>query len=722
MSDLPPGEYSELLVGQHWPSSTSMTTVRDAMAHRGTTATRFSDLSEQLRLIQSGPIANQSGITADEIREVFNRGERDARAVAANNQTKHAAYLAAHGSAESLRKTLGTIAQEGNSKIEEIQASKGSLSEKITKITDLVLTSQSQASIEAANCAAEILDATQNIFTKQGLDHSAREFAKHHGNDIASMFTSPDPSAVREKVTALLNPPDAPQGPTSTPARHIQGAAEEVATPLPSPLPRSDNSSRHLENFNQEANISLTPVPPAKHILRHGEEYGPSPVAAVNPVTPRPAPTPTPHASPSPSPIASSPVPTTAANPAAGPTPHASPGAVPVSNAAATSPVALTQNFEHGLHVGAEVAPAPAPPSTPTIAETHPTISTTPTPSPPPPVIAHPPAVEAPTAVGAIHPPSDIAATYPAAPLAQAAPPVAPAAMAAPGPLPGYGADLRAPTPAAPAGPTGSSTPPAAASPSSTAATAQSLSQPAVVRRSAVPAATLVEQAVTATSGGAAAGALSAEATARGRLRRLLAFVARQQPRLRWAAGDRDDGSTVVVTDLASGWIPPHITVPTVLRLLSPARRRGSVMDLLGPVTVAVQVAPGDPLPAVDRGDPPPAARVARCETAAVDLGWDLIQATQWRDGLPRLAHTLVKATCGRTGVLDSEIALLREYLSAIGTRVLAGYPDAVDTTALSNWQLLAAIESFVTADPGVATYHLGWFTALTAQATPRSC
>ncbi|MCV7316336.1 DUF5631 domain-containing protein [Mycolicibacillus parakoreensis] len=255
------------------------------------------------------------------------------------------------------------------------------------------------------------------------------------------------------------------------------------------------------------------------------------------------------------------------------------------------------------------------------------------------------------------------------------------------------------------------------ANPSSAPGTGQSLGQPTVVRRSSAPAAAVVEQAVTATSGGAAAGALSAEATARQRLRCLLAGVARQQPRLRWAAGERDDGNTLLVTDLASGWIPPHIAVPTAVRLLAPARRRGDLGDLLGPVTVSVQLLPGDALPRLGRDDPQPATQVARSAAPADELGWELIQTTQWRDGLPLLAHTLVKAACARTGVLNSEIALLREHLTELGTRVLDGYPGEVDVTALTNWQLLAAIESFIDADPRAATYHLGWFTALTAPA-----
>lgn len=41
------------------------------------------------------------------------------------------------------------------------------------------------------------------------------------------------------------------------------------------------------------------------------------------------------------------------------------------------------------------------------------------------------------------------------------------------------------------------------------------------------------------------------------RAQRLLGFVARQEPGLRWAVGVLADGSTLLVTDIAHGWIPP---------------------------------------------------------------------------------------------------------------------------------------------------------------------
>jgi Family of unknown function (DUF5631)/Family of unknown function (DUF5632) len=220
-------------------------------------------------------------------------------------------------------------------------------------------------------------------------------------------------------------------------------------------------------------------------------------------------------------------------------------------------------------------------------------------------------------------------------------------------------------------------------------------------------------QAVAATAAGAVAGAASADATARARLQRLVAAVARQQPRLAWAAGDRTDNTTVLATDLASGWIPPGIDLPAAITLLPPARRRGDLETLLGEVTVAEGYTPIHHLP--DEDEPLPTSRRPRCVPDIDELGWELSQATQWRDGLPRLAHTLAKAASTGTGVLDSEVDLLHEHLAAISTRVLDSYPDHVDADDVGNWQLLAAIDALVAGDKTAANYHLAWFQACRA-------
>lgn len=88
-----------------------------------------------------------------------------------------------------------------------------------------------------------------------------------------------------------------------------------------------------------------------------------------------------------------------------------------------------------------------------------------------------------------------------------------------------------------------------------------------VVNKSTAPATTQAQpsnptpplaSATAAATTGAAAGDTSRRAAEQQRLRRILDTVARQEPGLSWAAGLRDNGqTTLLVTDLASGWIPP---------------------------------------------------------------------------------------------------------------------------------------------------------------------
>ncbi|WP_246398017.1 DUF5631 domain-containing protein [Mycobacterium vicinigordonae] len=82
------------------------------------------------------------------------------------------------------------------------------------------------------------------------------------------------------------------------------------------------------------------------------------------------------------------------------------------------------------------------------------------------------------------------------------------------------------------------------------------------------------------------------------------------------------------------------------------------------------------------------------------------------------MAHTLAKATSAGTGVLDSEIGLLRDHLDAISTKVLDDYPDHVDRHDVGNWQLLAALDALITGEKSTANYHLAWFLACEAEAT----
>ncbi|MBW0013512.1 DUF5631 domain-containing protein [Mycobacterium sp.] len=198
------------------------------------------------------------------------------------------------------------------------------------------------------------------------------------------------------------------------------------------------------------------------------------------------------------------------------------------------------------------------------------------------------------------------------------------------------------------------------------------------------------------------------------RLRRLLWFVAHQEPRLNWAVGQRSDGTVVLVTDLAHGWIPPGIALPAGVRLLAPDRRPGRVAALIGDGSRTVMYRPGDPLRRLDDVDRTEASAQPRELPPIADPGSELSQATHLRAGLPRLVHSLARAAAAGTRVAEDEIDLLRVHLDTARYQLLSQYPN-VDPPLLLNCLLLAATEGAVTADPISANYHLAWFKKLGA-------
>jgi hypothetical protein len=292
------------------------------------------------------------------------------------------------------------------------------------------------------------------------------------------------------------------------------------------------------------------------------------------------------------------------------------------------------------------------------------------------------------------------------------------------GALPTYGSDLRPSAASVPAGspslpPAVSNPPPAPGSPSTNPAAGSGggVAQAGVARPEAAPATSqqpaptgIAGKAVVAGAGGAVAGAASADATSRIRLQRIVDAVARQESRLAWAAGDRPDDTTILLTDLADGWIPPGIEIPASVTLLEPGRRRGDLEALLGEVRMAVTHTPDRYVPEADESVP--TSPRPRHAPEIEELGWELSSATHWRDGLPRLAHTLAKAASSGTGVDPSEVELLQQQMHDAGERVLDAYPDEIDPKHVGNWQLLAAIEALIRGDKVGANYHLAWFQA----------
>src|SRR5437868_1066297 len=109
----------------------------------------------------------------------------------------------------------------------------------------------------------------------------------------------------------------------------------------------------------------------------------------------------------------------------------------------------------------------------------------------------------------------------------------------------------------------------------------------------------------------------------------------------------------------------------------------------------------------------PPLSRPAKLPPVD-DLGCELSQATHWRDGLPRMVHTLARAAAAGTGVAEEEIDLLRVHRDTARYQLLIQYPH-VDNALLLNCLLLAATEGAVTGDSIAANYHLAWFHKLKA-------
>jgi hypothetical protein len=198
------------------------------------------------------------------------------------------------------------------------------------------------------------------------------------------------------------------------------------------------------------------------------------------------------------------------------------------------------------------------------------------------------------------------------------------------------------------------------------------------------------------------------------RLRRFARYVARQEPGLKWAVGQREDGSAVLVTDLAHGWIPSGIEVPAGVELLEPGRRGGNAVALLGPTVLTATYTPGDSFDNATQFDVTPASSAARRTEPVDDLGWRLAEATHWRDGLPRMAHTMAKAGAAGTGVVEAELDVLRVHLDTVRYQLLGRYPD-VEPSMLLNCMLLAATEAIARADQTAANYHFAWFEALSA-------
>lgn len=735
MTDLPPGEWSEILVGHQWPTSATLTTLASAAANRGLAAEAYEGYANVLNSIRTGTLANQEGVTADDARDAFQAGEDHARVLSRQSAEKQRAYESATRSVNELRSELTTVADDGNAEIRNIQSSKDLPVTKLGKIVDVVLRKQTEASARAGRHADNIYDAVQQIFKATGTDYPARKFAQDHG--VNPNFGSSSKDAVEQSVKAKLDNAGS-STPGSAGGDFLRNSGTATLPDQSNPYTNSHNSTgvQTLANAGApQAGSTSTPIPTDSNhnILNNSQSVlnGQGITSTPGPATSSLASGPPSTAGVGPGQMPAVQQATTSGvgmTPPSAPSVHSSSASTPANP---LSPEGFAQNFNSGAQAGGPMSSGAEGLSNTAAHAMQPQAPIHPE------SMAAPPAYTAPTA-GAplfenahatptydtaqapVAPPADTTQTYMAAPASQA--PVMPstAAPAAPaGPLPAYGADLRPAAATAPAAPPPM---PSAAAPASAPvhpSSGSALNQPAVVRQTpgATPIAQapagLTESAVAATGAGAVAGASAAQTQAQQRLQRLLDAVARQEPQLRWAIGEREDGTTVLTTDLASGWIPPHVEIPTGVKLLAPRARAKTLEALLGETTLTATYAPGQYLPPVEDTEPTQMSIRARDLHDVDELGWELAQATKWRDGLPRLALTLAKAASTGTGYLDSEVELLREHLATVARQVLGDYPDHSDAAKVGNWQLLATIDALIKNEKTAANYHFAWFQAL---------
>ncbi len=216
----------------------------------------------------------------------------------------------------------------------------------------------------------------------------------------------------------------------------------------------------------------------------------------------------------------------------------------------------------------------------------------------------------------------------------------------------------------------------------------------------------------TGAAAGAGAGTAAKRLAEQQDLQRKVDAVARQAPGLAWAAGLRDDETTtVLVTDLAGGWVPPDVKLPPGVTLLAPAQRRHdlSVIDLLGAVIATATHLPNTYVPEAEPNDPiPGSGERARYGQHVDELGPSLIDAAGASTRLPRIVQTVARAVARRSGVADNEVELFRTVVSDTATQVLSAYPHHVPRD-VADWMLLAAIDALIDGSEELARYHLVW-------------
>nr|WP_197504970.1 DUF5631 domain-containing protein [Mycobacterium sp. E3305] len=711
--DLPSGRWTLPLIGPWWPGPP--TALRDAAQYWNQARGQQEQYAQDLRNQRTTLGAHNRGRTADDLSARYYQGEQFHLDLAEKYRDKASALNTCADQIDALRSKLAQIAAEGNQEIDRILASKEPEPAKLAEVQAAQATYNGRAEVASDTAVSNMLAATQPMLLNEGVHGDARTWANEKGFDVGHV---PRPQSISEQnLKSTASTPPAPgvggaQAPSGLPPQGggpqaMPGGPAAGGVQGPRGLPPGGGGASGPSGGTGIGNIQrpggqlpgghLPPTP-----------AGPSAVGVGGPAAPS----------------VNAPVPTTNAGQGMSPgIAQSFAGGMASGQPAGAGPQSLSTNAMNALEAGAAPptqaeAPPPAPvtPNVPAGGAFIPTHA---------PVDAAPPAADAPAPVS-----GGTASVTPAVMTGGSwSAPATPVGGAPAGPLPAYGSDLRPPPvaapPSMPAAPTGPiSGAPVAPSPASSPSGGGPLVSP--VERAAQGAAagqagtgspTMVGASAVSAAAGGAAGAASNKAVEQQRLQRIVDSVARQEPRLSWAAGLRDDGTTtLLVTDLAGGWIPPHVRLPAHVTLLEPSARRrdANVLDLLGSVVVAAahhaNTYVGEPT-----NDEPllTGDRLARSATPHVDeLGPTLVEAVRRRDGLPRIAQAVAAPAARKTGVLENEDQLLRECTADIQHSVLTTYPHH-DLAVVGDWMLLAAIEALIDEHQYLANYHLAWFAVI---------
>ncbi len=701
-SDLPAGKYTPPLIGAWWPQPA--TALRTGAAHWRAQQQQQEQYAQDLHGEWANLAARNQGHTVDDLVSRFQEGEKQHLDLAEKYKAKADAFEKGADAIDSLREGLRGIADDYNQRIANVENSKEPAPIKAAEIQKLIAEANGFAAHKSAAAVAAITDAMQRILTAEGMSMSPGEFLKSQG------------------VGPATNPKSATDGGSGGSALGSQGNAtgsSEGATV-------NGGNGNALGGRGQGSGVGSGNTATGGHVggSNLGAQGEGSGLGGVN--APIAAPTGVSGHIPG-APGIGSPLP-------------AGGGLSPAAGLGGLSPNQLGNSFAQGMMTG---QPAAAGAHDLSQGLTNAAGSATP-PQPQAPVV---PPVSAP-AIGAsgVEPaavdhasgaqvatgsPAPLASTGGAMPVAAAMPvstPMAPVTggPATPaGPLPAYGSDLRPPVVTPPATVSPPTAPvsgaPVAPSPSTSPSAGSpmmsTVQRGAAAGQAGASAASPAGASALAATAGAVAGDVSSRAAEQQRLQRLVDAVARQAPGLAWAAGLREDGTTLLVSNIGCGWIPPNVKIPVgVNRLLEPALRRpdASVVDLLGVVTAAAVhkakgfiAKPGPDDPALT-GD-----RVARTGPEVDELGPALVEAVRRRDGLPRIAQTLAQAATRGTGVTENEIDVLRREQQAAYQRTLE---DPHELSRAADWMLLAAIDALIAGYESLAHYHVAWYEAVSAK------